>query len=188
MSQLSYVDLDDLVLECRSGNARRYVAEAISSYKAGAFRACIVMTWIAVVFDIVDKLREIALTGDARAVLIVNELDKIIATQDLPGALKFERELLAKATDDFEFFSPIEQSSLVRLQEDRHRCAHPSFLVPGEVYTPTPELARSHLRHAIEFVLKHPPVQGKAALNRVLTEISSEYFPKKKEDAIQLLQ
>src|SRR3712207_8471465 len=47
-----------LVLRCRSEQARQYIAEAVACYRAGAVRACIVATWVAVVYDFVHKLRE----------------------------------------------------------------------------------------------------------------------------------
>ena len=52
-------DLDELVLKCRDQKATSYVKEAVSCYKAGAFRSSIVSTWIAVSFDIIDKLKEL---------------------------------------------------------------------------------------------------------------------------------
>jgi hypothetical protein len=48
---------------------------------------------------------------------------------------------------------------------------------PDEHYRPTGELARSHIRNAVEHLLSHPPVQGKAALDRIIVEVESEYFP-----------
>src|SRR5688500_6811468 len=60
-------DIDELVLKCRDDEARKYIGEAVASYKAGAFRACIVMTWIAVVYDFLYKLRELELSGDKHA-------------------------------------------------------------------------------------------------------------------------
>ena len=33
-------DLDELVLTCRTEEARSYIAEAVACYKAGGFRAC----------------------------------------------------------------------------------------------------------------------------------------------------
>ncbi len=58
------VDIDELVLRCKSKEARYYIAEAVACYKAGAFRACIVMTWIAVVYDFLHKLRQLELVPD----------------------------------------------------------------------------------------------------------------------------
>ncbi len=57
------IDLDELILQCRSRHAREYIAEAVACYKAGAFRSCMVATLIAVVFDILDKLRELQISG-----------------------------------------------------------------------------------------------------------------------------
>lgn len=61
MERLS--DLDELLLRCRSEQSRIYLSEAVAAYRGAAFRATIASTWIAVVFDIVDKIRELSLTG-----------------------------------------------------------------------------------------------------------------------------
>src|SRR5262249_773840 len=46
-----------------------------------------------------------------------------------------------------------------------------------EPYAPTAELARTHLVHAVRYVLALPPVQGRAAAAHVIAQITSEYFP-----------
>lgn len=83
-------DLDELVLRCRDQRARAYMAEAVASYKAGACRAAIVATWVAVCYDFIDKLRELALSGDKEAEKHVEELEKTRKTGDIAKALKFE--------------------------------------------------------------------------------------------------
>lgn len=54
-----------------------------------------------------------------------------------------------------------------------------------EIYRPSPELARNHLRNAIEHLLQRQPVQGKVALDRLVTDVESEYFPTNTEDAVK---
>jgi hypothetical protein len=83
-------------------------SEALACYKAGANRAAIISTWIAVTFDIVDKLRELALAGDKAASDIIENFDEITAANDVPRAQRFERELLDVAKDKFELISPQE--------------------------------------------------------------------------------
>jgi hypothetical protein len=56
-------DLDELVLKCRDERAKSYIAEAVACYKVGAFRSSIVACWIAICFDVIDKLRELASPG-----------------------------------------------------------------------------------------------------------------------------
>jgi hypothetical protein len=176
-------DLDELVLQCRNDRARSYIKEAVSSYRAGAFRASIVATWIAVCFDIMEKFHELALAGDKAAEQEVAALERIRTTGDVRLALSFEREILSKAMKPFELVSHLEHLDLSRLLEDRNRCAHPSLVAEGEAYAPPGELARLHIRNAVATLLKHPPAQGKYALERLLADVRSELFPRKIADA-----
>lgn len=176
-------DLDELILRCRDQRARLYIAEAVSSYRAGAFRSAIVASWIAVCFDVIEKLRELALAGDKAAETQVQDLDATRRAGDLSRALKFERELLEIAKDKFELISPLEYIDLERLQADRNRCAHPSLTSDDKAYTPSAELARLHIHSAVTHLLQHPPVQGKFALDRLVKEVESEYFPSTAKDA-----
>ena len=174
---LTQVDIEDLVQRCRSTNARAYIKEAVDSYRIGAYRACVITTWIALVYDFIDKLRELALAGDAAAAKRVTEFDEIQKKRDTDAALKFEREVLTIAKDEFELITIQEMADLNRLFEDRNRCGHPNLNRDNEVYTPPAELARLHLRIAIEHVLERPPVQGKAALTMLRQTVDSDYFP-----------
>lgn len=79
---VALTDLDALLLQCRSKRSRSYLAEAVSCYKAGAYRAGIVMTWLAVVFDLMAKLEELALGGDANAQKYVDRLAEIVRSSD----------------------------------------------------------------------------------------------------------
>lgn len=177
-------DLDELTLGCRDEKAREYISESVSCYKGGAFRASIVATWIAVTYDVVDKLRELALTGDKEAEKQVERFDRIRESDDVSRALKFERDLLEMARDKFELLSPVEYQDLKRLQEDRNRCAHPTMISSEDVYRPSAELARYHLHTAVRSLLSQQPVQGKAALDRLVAECDSEYFPANSDEAV----
>lgn len=176
-------DLDELTLRCRDKKARLYINEAVASYRAGAFRSSIVACWIAVCFDFIEKIRELALSGDKEAEKQVGELDITRRSGDVGRALKFERDILIIARDKFEFISHIEFIDLDRLQQDRNRCAHPSLTSDDQAYSPSAELARLHLHSAVTHFLQHPPAQGKYALSILQRDVDSDYFPTKQEDA-----
>ncbi|BBC23382.1 hypothetical protein [Pseudanabaena sp. ABRG5-3] len=176
-------DLDELVLKCRDEKSKQYIREAVSCYKAGAFRSAIVSTWIAVTFDIIDKIRELALSGDKEAENQLEIFEKARRQNDITSALKFEREILGIAKDKLELISHIECLDLERLKEDRDRCAHPSMTSEGEIFNPPAELARVHIRNTVEYLLQYPPAQGKHALDKLLAEVDSEYFPITPEQA-----
>lgn len=187
MADAGIADLDELILKCRSPKARSFISEAVKSYRAGAFRSSIVATWIAVSYDFIEKLRDLDLSGDAQAKKYLAEFEKIHSNPDISAALRFERQILDRARE-MELISDLEQQDLVRLREDRDRCAHPSMNSIDEPYEPPPELARVHLRNAIVNMLQHPPVQGKAALDRLMNEVDSDYFPFDEEKAFEFLR
>jgi hypothetical protein len=140
-----------------------------------------------VCFDIIDKIKELALAGDKQADLYAVQIEKNRNDGDIVSALEFEREILELAQKKFELISYIEFTDLKRLQEDRNRCAHPSMVSEEKVFTPSAELARIHIYSAVTHLLQHPPVQGKFALNRLLAEVNSEYFPSDLEKAVLAL-
>lgn len=181
-------DLEELVLKCRDERARAYIGEAVGCYRATSYRAAIVATWIAVAFDIIDKMRELALSGDKEAARLTAEFELIRKSHDLAKSLTFERNLLQVARDHFELISPLEYQDLERIQQDRNRCAHPSLTSDSEVFSPSAELARVHIRSAVEILLMHEPAQGRAALEGLIKEIASPYFPSAEKDALKILE
>ena len=86
--------------------------------------------------DVIEKLRELDLTRDKNAHQTIARFDNILATEDLSVALAFERNLLDLAKDTFALLSDVEHAALARLQEDRNRCAPPTFFSPGDVVQP----------------------------------------------------
>ena len=181
-------DLDALVIRCRRNRARSYLAESVVCLKAGACRAAIVIAWIAVVHDLVEKFEELALGGDKNAQQKVDTFQKLAASHDIPGSQAFERTILNVAHKEFELFGHLALADLERLRDDRHRCAHPSML-DGEVdYQPPPELARYHIISAVTHLLEHGPAQGKSAIERLTAELEKDYFPETVENTIAHLE
>lgn len=191
--QETLADIEALALRCRSEQSKSYIEEANLCYRAGAYRAAIVSTWVAVVFDLTDKIRELSLYGDAAARELEARLSSYIEQinsgnlQAISSVLEFERNILSTCREKLQFFDQQQLTDLDRLREDRHRCAHPSFQQVGVPYKPSAEQARLHLRNAVVHVLSQPPVQGKAALASVKTVVASQYFPESVEKAISQL-
>jgi hypothetical protein len=179
----SLSDIEALVLKCRAEKSREHVAEAVLCYRAGAYRSTIVNAWIAIVFDLIDKIRDLARAGDANAQSLNSQYETYLAQinsgseQGVKKALEFEREILATCRDKLQFFDHQQFRDLCRLREDRHQCAHPSFQSAGEPYRPSAEQARMHLRNAVVHVLSQPPVQGKMAIAELIGLVDSNYFP-----------
>ena len=182
--------VEDLLNEVHDRESRRYLAEAIGSYQAGAFRAAIVATWVAVAFDLIGKIRELDEAGDPTAGAFMRGLERAIENQaqspDL--LLDIERNLIKVAHESFEFIEQRERLQLERLRQDRHVCAHPAFVRPDEVFVPTPELVRAHLATAVDAVLSKGPTPGKRAIDRFMNEISQTAFPERLDDLANYLR
>ncbi|BEU62620.1 hypothetical protein MAFF301524_24200 [Ralstonia pseudosolanacearum] len=146
------------------------------------------------VFDLIDKIRELSASGDGNATKIDAQYEKYIGQleagndQGLKGALEFERVILETSKDQLQLLDQHQYGDLQRLREDRHRCAHPSFQRVGEPYRPSAEQARLHLRNAVVHVLAEPPVQGKAAMAKLRELVLSQYFPRDRTKAIVQLK
>ncbi|HYK37036.1 hypothetical protein [Alloacidobacterium sp.] len=181
-------DLEELILRCRKPAGKGYITEAIACYKAGAYRSAVIAAWISVVYDFVSKLRELEMTGDNRAKVMLERFEAARQNDDVKASLEFERLLVSRARDEFELFSPVEAKDFERLFEDRNRCAHPSMVSPEDPYQPPAELARTHIRNVVVHLLALPPVQGKAAVASILRDVESEYFPTDHSKAVEFLR
>lgn len=170
-------DLDALALTVRNPLTRNYIDEAVKAYRAGSCKAAIVAIWVAVTFDIIAKIRELAGQGDAQATAFVSAWDTNVQANNVEKLLAMERDLLAKAEADFGFIDSIAKRHFERLQADRHLCAHPAFTSEGELFSPEPELVRLYLVEAIRNLLSQRPVQGRTLLALFDTEFRSLAFP-----------
>ncbi|ARA81796.1 hypothetical protein C4C37_19390 [Pseudomonas amygdali pv. lachrymans] len=181
-------DLDELILSCEDPRSQQYIEEAVRCYKAGAYRSSVVACWIAVAFDLVDKIKELAAGGDKEAQAELTRFETIQKANNLSGALAFEKDLPLMAKDKFEFISHLEYLDLVRLVEDRNRCAHPSHVSDNQVFVASAELSRLHIHNAVKSILSKPAAQGKAALERVLNDLESKFFPSNLDDVVTLFE
>lgn len=187
MNTFGLIDFDELILTVRNKISRVYIEEAINAYRSRAYKSAIISVWIAVTYDIISKIRELASHGDKMALAFVENLDNAIANGNIPQLTLIEKSLLDKAHNDFEFISTHEFSDLERIKDDRNNCAHPAFVDSENLFQPTAEIVRAHIVHAILHLLRHQPVQGKAALDRVLNDIRQPSFPSDKESVSKFL-
>jgi len=177
MLSQALTDIDAHSLAVRDRESRRLILEAIAAYRGGALRSAIASTWIAVAYDIISKARELAAQGEAAAKAFADDLDAAIMRKDVRKLQTIESALLATANDQLQLFAPHEFEAMRRLQADRNLCAHPAFVVEDELYQPTQELVRSHIVHALQYLLIHAPLQGKSAVTRFEADILSPSFP-----------
>lgn len=179
--------LDALIQTVHDEKAKELITEAVNAYYAGAFRAAVVATWIAVFFDLVSKLRILKRDNDAEAIAILNQVDHAIQHNNIPAMLTIEESLLSKAKNNLQIISEQDFDLLQRIRADRHRCAHPAFSTNEELFQPPAEAVKAHIIYAIELLLSTTPVRGKNIITVFEKEFLGGIFPKSDDDLETLI-
>lgn len=172
-----FIDLDIVLTRVRNSQSKVYFLDAVKAYKAGALRASMTSVWVALVYDLIAKYRELSAMGDAAATAFITSWDNATAASDVKKLLQLEADILEDATANTQVVNRIAQTHLARLREDRHLCAHPAFSAEAELFEPSPELVRLHLVNAVDLVLSQEPLQGKAIFDLYDVDVQSPGFP-----------
>ena len=175
---LEHSDIEGLTLKVRDIESRRLISEAIAAYRGGALRSAIVSTWIAVVYDFIAKTRELATQGEPGPKAFSDELADAVDKQNIAKLLGIERDLLKNDDNNFQFLAQHELMAMQRLYEDRNLCAHPALVADEQLFRPSPEQVRTHIVHALSYLLIHAPLQGKGAIARFDSDLLSSSFPR----------
>ncbi|MDG5497920.1 hypothetical protein [Niveispirillum sp. BGYR6] len=174
---IGFVDLDILLTRIRHAPSKEYFLDSIKSYKAGALRSSLTSAWVALVYDLIAKYRELSALGDAAATSFIHSWDTATAANDIPKLLSLEASIIDDATKNTQLVNRIAGTHLLRLREDRHLCAHPAFSAEAELFKPSPELVRLHLVNVVDLVLSQEPLQGKAISDQFDADVQSPGFP-----------
>lgn len=174
-------DLDALILTVRNPLSRSYIDEAVRAYRAGSYKAAIVSLWVAVTFDIISKVRELADDNDAAAMAFVTTFDANVAANNIAKLLEIEGSLLEDAEQRFAFLDAIGRRHFERLKQDRNLCAHPAFNAEGSLFMPEPELVRLYIVEAVRNLLSQRPMQGKTIITLFDRDFRGAAFPEQAE-------
>lgn len=183
-----FIDLDLFLTKIRNPKSRIYFVDAVRSYKAGALRGAITSAWVAVVYDLIAKYRELSAMDDRAAAAFIGSWDKATRANNISEQLKLEARILDDATGNTQVINPIARKHLERLREDRHLCAHPAFSAEADLFQPSPELVRLHLFNAVDLVLSQEPLQGKAILEVYNADVQSAGFPTEHDRIIDYVE
>lgn len=76
----TFIDLDILLTRIRHPKSKVYFLDAVKAYKAGALRSSLSSTWVAVVYDLIMKYRELDALGDGAAREFIRSWDTSTAS------------------------------------------------------------------------------------------------------------
>jgi hypothetical protein len=158
-------DMEELVSSVQKENIRDYMSEALACYMAGAYRASVVLTFIALFDDIVAKLGELGK---------VNKKAKIIfdaATQKRSDQDVFETYLIDQLKAN-SLLASLDAGFLDILRTLRNKAAHPSG------HHASAEEARFVIFEAVSRFLSKPILSTTQLAEEILESLSNaNLFP-----------
>lgn len=165
-------DMEELVGSIQTVEIRDYMTESLSCYMAGAYRALVVLTFIALFDDIISKLGELGKVNKKAKVIHDN------ATQKRKDQEVFETYLIdqLKSTS---LLSSLDATFLDTLRTLRNKAAHPSG------HHASAEEARFVFYEAVTRFLSRPILSTTQLADEVLASMGNEnLFPSTHIDVI----
>jgi len=161
MSQL--IDMEDLLNKVKNRELIPNLREAISCYYSSSYRACIILSFNALVDDLIIKLKYSKdVNNDSKR--IYNDISKLIDTQ-----APFENQLIEQLVQA-KIFTELDGELYKVFQKFRHKSAHPSG------FTPTAECARFIFSEIIVTFLSKDALQSTSRIDKLMSDIAEKHF------------
>jgi len=158
-------DMEELLAKISNRSMVDYLREAMTSYSAGAFRGCIVLSYIALFDDMRAKLAQLS-TVNKTARAVHKEVEKRANDQDV-----FET-FMADQLKKEGFLTAAEHKQLDIVRQIRNRAAHPSGV------SAKAEEARYVFRVVIDDFLAKPLLKTTQAVDALVERLEgSNFFP-----------
>ncbi|MFN3509202.1 MAG: hypothetical protein ACK4ZU_17125 [Allorhizobium sp.] len=158
-------DMEELIGKVDNADVANYLREAFACYGAGAYRACIVLTFAALFEDIRLKTMNVGKVN-ASARSVSTAIEALAA-----GQKPFENQLVDQLKSN-DLISELQSQTLKQIIAHRNKAAHPSGHIASA------EEARYVFREAIDKFLSQPVLSTSHAVDAIIDELSSSnYFP-----------
>ena len=181
----------DFILEEQMENVinkhtKEYLKEVVSSYRNGNYRACVVVLYTAVIFDLLQKivvLKEIY--NDKNAEEILNDIrDK---QKKNPKSPEWENSFIESVYEKTKIISAVEKEELLHLKSERNYAAHPIISIDDdklELKHITKETASDLVRKAFEIVFLRDAILAKNMVEDILCDLN-EFYNRVKIDGLE---
>lgn len=151
---------------------KKYFSEVLLSYNNGCFRSAVVMLWSVVVCDLLFKLSELgAHYGDPTAKSILKSVEAA-RTKNL-NSPEWEWQLVEEIKARTQLLEAGDFANLQSLLRHRHLSAHPVLSASEVLFEPSKDIARAHIRNALEGVLTKPSIMTKKIFDAFVEDLEA---------------
>lgn len=140
-------DMEELLNKIRDDEIKEYMEEALSCYNCKSYKACIILSMSAAMYDLHNKIKSLASTIK-QCKELDDEIEKI-----KEDSKPYENVMIEKcASDKIGILSHSEEILLQNYRNYRNLCAHPSG------HRSSAEEARAVFSGVIDILLSKPPL------------------------------
>jgi hypothetical protein len=165
--------MEELLARVDRLSARDYMSEALRCYHASAFRACVVLSYIALFDDLRAKLASLA-SVNKQARVIHDEIEKKAKDQEIYETYLADQLAAARVID------AAQKLNLDLIIKLRNKAAHPSGVHASA------EEARHVFFETIDKFLSKPALQATAAVDAIIDALAQgNFFPTNQINDVQ---
>lgn len=157
------VDLEELLLKVKNKELLPSLREAVACYHVASYRACIMLSFNALVDDLLIKLKNLK-DINVGAKKIYDNINILIE-----GQSSFETPLIEQLVKA-KIFTDLEGDLYKTFQKFRHKSAHPSG------YSPSAECARFIYTEVIEHFLSKETLLASDRIDTLISDINEDLF------------
>ncbi|KKC98822.1 hypothetical protein [Photobacterium halotolerans] len=158
-------DMEELLSKVQSPLVKDYMREAMNCYMAGAYRGCIVLSYVALFDDLLEKLAQL---GKVNAIAKKIHTDASTKRSDQEV---FESYLIDQLASN-QLLSGLDAAFLGIIRTIRNKSAHPSG------HAPSPEESRFIFFEVISRFLSRPILSTTQLVDEILVRLkNTNFFP-----------
>ena len=158
-------DMEELLNLVCDLEIKDYMREALNCYNSGSYKACVIMSVIAGIYDLNKKVEVLASSNEA----IRKLKDNVKKKKD--NLKPYEKYLIEKCeTAEIDMLNSNEKKELIRCLDTRNDCAHPSNFICSA------EKARDIYSSIIDIICSKPALYGCNKINEIVEELNEQTF------------
>ncbi len=161
MSKLE--DMEELIFKVKNKNFRPVLQEIISCYYAGAYRACIVLSFNVLVDDLTEKIRHLKDTNSDLKTIYLEIQRKNSSAEPIEN-------YLIESLKGKNIIDNLDNEIYKMFQKLRHKSAHPTG------FSPSAECARYVFSEIIYRFLSKPTLKTTSRIDELIEAISDDFF------------
>ena len=163
-------DMEEIVAKIKKYHIKGYMQEALNCYNSKSYRGCVIMSTIAAMHDLYEKIDGLANS--------IPEARKLIKDIEVMKKGNYEKYMVEQAAS-ISILTNDELKKILLYLKIRNQCAHPNEHIS------TAEEARAVFTGYIDTIISQPALLGPSYTDTFVSRLeNTSFFPKQDKDSV----